>query len=36
MAGFAGTNKLVDYCSSKHAAIGFDEALRAELIVSKL
>ncbi|MBJ23797.1 MAG: short-chain dehydrogenase [Euryarchaeota archaeon] len=30
-AGFAGTSKLVDYCSSKFAAVGFDEALRAEL-----
>ena len=31
LAGFAGTAKLVDYCASKHAAVGFDEALRIEL-----
>lgn len=31
MAGLAGTAKLVDYCASKHAAVGFDEALRIEL-----
>ncbi|XP_044272425.1 estradiol 17-beta-dehydrogenase 11 [Tribolium madens] len=31
MAGFVGINKLVDYCASKHAAVGFDEALRVEL-----
>lgn len=31
MAGFVGTYKLVDYCSSKYAAVGFDEALRVEL-----
>lgn len=31
MAGFVGINKLVDYCSSKFAAVGFDEALRVEL-----
>ncbi len=30
-AGIVGTAKLVDYCSSKHAAVGFDEALRLEL-----
>ena len=30
-AGIAGTAKLVDYCSSKFAAVGFDEALRVEL-----
>tara|TARA_B100001123_G_C15311286_1_gene1024450 strand:+ start:1555 stop:2358 length:804 start_codon:yes stop_codon:yes gene_type:complete len=30
-AGLVGTSKLVDYCSSKFAAVGFDEALRAEL-----
>ena len=34
-AGFAGTSKLVDYCSSKFAAVGFDEALRAELRAMK-
>ena len=30
-AGFAGTARLTDYCSSKFAAVGFDEALRLEL-----
>lgn len=29
--GIAGTARLVDYCSSKFAAIGFDESLRLEL-----
>lgn len=29
--GIAGTAKLVDYCSSKFAAFGFDDSLRAEL-----
>lgn len=31
MAGYVGTPKLVDYCASKYAVVGFDEALRAEL-----
>jgi len=31
LAGHSGTNKLVDYCSSKFAAVGLDEALRVEL-----
>ncbi|XP_068236662.1 estradiol 17-beta-dehydrogenase 11-like isoform X2 [Palaemon carinicauda] len=31
MAGWIGYNKMVDYCSSKFAAVGFDEALRMEL-----
>lgn len=31
LAGFVGTAKLVDYSASKHAAVGFDEALRTEL-----
>lgn len=31
LAGHVGIGKLVDYCSSKHAAVGFDEALRIEL-----
>lgn len=31
MAGHVGMTKLVDYCSSKYAAVGFDEALRIEL-----
>jgi len=31
MAGHVGIGKLVDYCSSKYAAVGFDEALRVEL-----
>ena len=30
-AGLAGTAKLTDYCSSKFAAVGFDESLRLEL-----
>jgi len=30
-AGLAGTSRLVDYCASKFAAVGFDEALRLEL-----
>lgn len=29
--GIAGTARLVDYCSSKFAAVGFDESLRLEL-----
>lgn len=33
LAGLNGINRLVDYCSSKFAAVGFDEALRAELAV---
>merc|ERR1712130_836019 len=33
LAGHAGTNKLVDYCSSKFAAVGLDEAFRVELFV---
>ena len=28
LAGHSGTNKLVDYCASKFAAVGMDEALR--------
>lgn len=31
LAGHAGISKLVDYCASKFAAVGFDEALRLEL-----
>ncbi|KAG5886616.1 hypothetical protein JTB14_037392 [Gonioctena quinquepunctata] len=31
MAGHIGVPKLVDYCSSKFAAVGFDEALKIEL-----
>ena len=34
LAGMNGINRLVDYCSSKFAAVGFDEALRAELQVN--
>jgi len=30
-AGLAGTARLTDYCASKFAAVGFDEALRQEL-----
>lgn len=33
LAGQAGTNKLVDYCSSKFAAVGLDEAFRTEMSV---
>jgi all-trans-retinol dehydrogenase (NAD+) len=32
MAGHSGISRLVDYCSSKYAAVGFDEALREELV----
>ncbi|KAL0118164.1 hypothetical protein PUN28_009081 [Cardiocondyla obscurior] len=31
LAGQCGVPKLVDYCTSKYAAMGFDEALRMEL-----
>lgn len=31
MAGLVGMTKLVDYCASKYAAVGFDESLRLEL-----
>ncbi|XP_067622974.1 estradiol 17-beta-dehydrogenase 11 [Eurosta solidaginis] len=31
LAGHVGITKLVDYCASKFAAVGFDEALRLEL-----
>merc|ERR1712179_446439 len=31
LAGHSGTPKLVDYCASKFAAVGIDEALRVEL-----
>lgn len=34
LAGHVGISKLVDYCASKFAAVGFDEALRMELEVS--
>merc|ERR1711970_96684 len=33
LAGHSGTNKLVDYCSSKFADVGLDEALRVEMFV---
>ena len=33
LAGHSGTNKLVDYCSSKFAAVGLDESLKIELKV---
>ncbi|KAG5675254.1 hypothetical protein PVAND_005169 [Polypedilum vanderplanki] len=33
MAGHVGIAKLIDYCSTKFAAVGFDEALRLELEV---
>ena len=33
LAGHNGTNKLVDYCASKFAAVGLDESMRVELFV---
>jgi len=30
-AGLVGTPRLIDYCSSKFAAVGYDDALRVEL-----
>lgn len=36
LAGLTGSDRLVDYCSSKFAAVGFDEALRTELAVSDI
>ena len=35
LAGMNGMSRLVDYCASKFAAVGFDEALRTELYVSE-
>ncbi|KAK4311630.1 hypothetical protein Pmani_016887 [Petrolisthes manimaculis] len=35
MAGKSGLSGLVDYCSSKFAAVGFDESLRLELLSQK-
>ena len=32
LAGHSGTNKLVDYCSSKFAAVGLDDALKVRLL----
>merc|ERR1712241_1440270 len=32
LAGYSGSNKLVDYCSSKFAALGIDDALKVELM----
>lgn len=32
LAGLAGISGLVDYCASKHGAVGLSEALRSELI----
>nr|CAD2199736.1 unnamed protein product [Meloidogyne enterolobii] len=32
LAGLAGINGLVDYCASKHGAVGLSEALRSELL----
>lgn len=34
-AGFFGINRMIDYCTSKFAAVGFDESLRDELRVSR-
>lgn len=33
LAGLTGSDRLVDYCASKFAAVGFDESLRTELAV---
>lgn len=33
LAGHSGMNKLVDYCSSKFAAVGLDDSLKVELAV---
>ena len=33
LAGHAGQKKLVDYCSSKFAAVGLDEAFKIEMKV---
>lgn len=33
LAGYNGSNRLIDYCASKFAAVGFDESLRIELAV---
>ena len=33
LAGHSGMNKLVDYCSSKFAAVGLDESIKIELKV---
>jgi len=35
LAGLFGTNRLVDYCASKFAAVGFDEALKNEIKVKQ-
>lgn len=35
LAGLTGCDRLIDYCSSKFAAVGFDESLRIELAVRK-
>lgn len=34
-AGLFGTNGLVDYCASKHAAVGLHSALTTELYAQK-
>jgi len=36
LAGVGGVSGLVDYCASKHGAVGFSEALRSELIQLEL
>lgn len=33
-AGLIGVNRLVDYCASKYAAIGINEAVQNELRVA--
>jgi all-trans-retinol dehydrogenase (NAD+) len=32
-AGLIGVNRLVDYCASKYAAVGLNEAIQSELRV---
>jgi short-subunit dehydrogenase len=36
VAGLFGSSNMIDYCSSKFAAVGFDESLRAELYSRKV
>lgn len=31
MGGLLGVTKMIDYCATKHAVVGFDESLRHEL-----
>ncbi|KAF7637351.1 hypothetical protein Mgra_00003094 [Meloidogyne graminicola] len=36
LAGLAGISGLVDYCASKHGAVGLSEALRSELLSQRM